>query len=40
MQILFVILELVFAVYGAVDGGSAVAKRFNIPLNIRRRDER
>ena len=43
MDILYVILGLVFAVYGAqllVDGGSAVAKCFNIPLNIRRRDER
>ena len=39
MEILFVILELVFAVYGAqllVGGGSAVAKHFNISLNIRK----
>ena len=37
MDILFVILGLVFAVYGAqllVDGGSAVAKRFNIPTLV------
>ena len=34
MDLVFVILGLVFAVYGAqflVDGGSAVARRFNIP---------
>jgi cation:H+ antiporter len=37
MDILFVILGLVFAVYGAqllVDGGTAVAKRFNIPTLV------
>jgi cation:H+ antiporter len=37
MDILFVILGLVFAVYGAqllVDGGSAVARRFNIPTLV------
>jgi len=37
MDIIFVILGLVFAVYGAqllVDGGSAVAKRFNIPTLV------
>jgi cation:H+ antiporter len=37
MDILFVILGLVFAVYGAqflVDGGVAVAKRFNIPTLV------
>ena len=37
MDILFVIMGLVFAVYGAqllVDGGSAVAKRFNIPTLV------
>ena len=37
MDILFVILGLAFAVYGAqllVDGGSAVAKRFNIPTLV------
>jgi len=37
MDILYVILGLVFAVYGAqllVDGGSAVARRFNIPTLV------
>jgi len=37
MDILFVLLGLVFAVYGAqllVDGGVAVAKRFNIPTLV------
>ncbi len=37
MDIIFVLLGLVFAVYGAqllVDGGSAVAKRFNIPTLV------
>lgn len=37
MDILFVILGLAFAVYGAqllVDGGSAVARRFNIPTLV------
>jgi cation:H+ antiporter len=37
MDILIVILGLVFAVYGAqllVDGGSAVARRFNIPTLV------
>ena len=37
MDILFVVIGLVFAVYGAqllVDGGSAVAKRFNIPTLV------
>jgi cation:H+ antiporter len=37
MDILLVILGLVFAVYGAqllVDGGSAVARRFNIPTLV------
>ncbi len=37
MDILFVILGLCFAVYGAqllVDGGSTVAKRFNIPTLV------
>jgi cation:H+ antiporter len=37
MDILYVILGLVFAVYGAqllVDGGVAVAKRFNIPTLV------
>ena len=37
MDILFVVIGLVFAVYGAqllVEGGSAVAKRFNIPTLV------
>ena len=37
MDILFVVIGLVFAIYGAqllVDGGSAVAKRFNIPTLV------
>ncbi len=37
MDIIFVILGLAFAVYGAqllVDGGSAVARRFNIPTLV------
>ena len=37
MDIILVLLGLVFAVYGAqllVDGGSAVAKRFNIPTLV------
>ena len=37
MDTLFLISGLVFAVYGAqllVDGGSAVAKRFNIPTLV------
>jgi cation:H+ antiporter len=37
MDMLYVILGLVFAVYGAqllVDGGSAVARRFNIPTLV------
>ena len=37
MDIVYVILGLVFAVYGAqflVDGGSAVTRRFNIPTLV------